>query len=144
MPSFTNQVANLVHVGPVADISVGTTRSLSATLSAQGQPVPTSVRALAMIDTGAAATVLSPSVVESLELRPVGVAQISTPSTTKPQWVHRYAVDLVFPNGENIHDVMALEAPLGGQRIQCLIGRDVLAHGLLVYLGHTNQFTLSF
>jgi hypothetical protein len=33
---------------------------------------------------------------------------------------------------------------LGGQPVQCLIGRDILQHGVLVYIGYANQFTLSF
>ena len=39
---------------------------------------------------------------------------------------------------------IAIEAPLGGQHIECLIGRDVLKHGVLTYIGYINQFTLSF
>ena len=144
MPSFTSQVPNLVQVGPVAEVTVATTRSLSAALSERGAPVPPGVRAVAMLDTGASATVLAPSVVNALGLRPVGVALISTPSTTEPQSVHKYAVDLALPNGLSVRDVVALEAPLGGQRIECLIGRDILAHGVLVYVGCANQVTLSF
>ena len=37
---------------------------------------------------------------------------------------------------------MAWRPPLGGQHIQCLVGRDVLAHGVLTYIGYINQFTL--
>ena len=37
-----------------------------------------------------------------------------------------------------------LEALLQGQNIQCLIGRDVLAQAVLVYIGYTNLFSLSF
>jgi hypothetical protein len=33
---------------------------------------------------------------------------------------------------------------MGGQNIQCLIGRDILQHGVLIYIGYSNQFTLSF
>lgn len=37
-----------------------------------------------------------------------------------------------------------LEAPLQGQNIDCLIGRDVLSQGVFVYIGYTNLFSLSF
>ncbi len=43
-----------------------------------------------------------------------------------------------------VFDTTVLEAPLLGQHIQCLIGRDVLAHGVLVYIGYGNLFSLSF
>jgi hypothetical protein len=39
---------------------------------------------------------------------------------------------------------VVIEAPLAGQHIQGLIGRDVLAQSVLVYIGYTNQFTVSF
>jgi hypothetical protein len=50
---------------------------------------------------------------------------------------------MLFPNNVQVA-ATAIEAPLQGQHIQCLIGRDVLAHGVLVYIGYTNSFTLSF
>ena len=50
---------------------------------------------------------------------------------------------LVFPHNV-VAEVAAIEAPLEGQAIQCLIGRDVLSHGVFVYTGYINQFTLSF
>ena len=50
---------------------------------------------------------------------------------------------LVFPNNVIANGTL-LEAPLQGQNIQCLIGRDVLAHGVLVYIGYQNLFSLSF
>ena len=34
-------------------------------------------------------------------------------------------------------------APLDGQEINGLIGRDLLKHGILIYIGYKNQFTLS-
>ena len=44
-----------------------------------------------------------------------------------------------------VAEVTAIEAPLQGQpTIRGLIGRDLLKHGVLVYLGSENQFTLSF
>jgi hypothetical protein len=43
-----------------------------------------------------------------------------------------------------VAETTVLEAPLLGQHIQCLIGRDVLAHGVLVYIGYGNLFSLSF
>ena len=36
-----------------------------------------------------------------------------------------------------------MEMPLQGQHVQCLIGRDVLADAVLVYLGESNRFSLS-
>jgi hypothetical protein len=52
-------------------------------------------------------------------------------------------VQMILPN-QVVFDAKVIEAPLQGQHIQCLIGRDVLAHGVLIYIGYANQFSLSF
>ncbi|UDY35526.1 hypothetical protein [Dermatobacter hominis] len=54
----------------------------------------------------------------------------------------QYAVQLTLPQG--YLDITVVEAPLQGQHIQALIGRDVLKHAVFIYQGHTSQFTLSF
>lgn len=41
-------------------------------------------------------------------------------------------------------DGSVIEAPLQGQNIHALIGRDILAHSVFVYIGYTNLFSLSF
>jgi predicted aspartyl protease len=143
MPSFTNQVANLTQVGPVADLLIGPSKALASTLQAKGIAVPQPIRAVAMVDTGASGTVITPTIVQALGIQPVGVQLMSTPSTHKPVQVHEYDISLNFPNGVTVTGARAVEAPLGGQHIQCLIGRDVLQHGVLVYIGYINQFTLS-
>lgn len=73
-------------------------------------------------------------------LQPIGVAKVNTPSSTNVE-CYEYAVRFAFPN--NVAATV-IEAPLKGQHIQGLIGRDVLQHALLVYIGYTGQFTLSF
>jgi len=55
----------------------------------------------------------------------------------------QYAVRLIFPNNVG-GEAVVTEAPLAGQHIQGLIGRDVLSQAVLVYIGYTNQFTMSF
>lgn len=144
MPSFTNQIANLTQVGPIAEVLVGPSQALAKALQVKGSAVPQPIRVTAMVDTGASSTVITPSVVQALGVQPVGVQQMSTPSTQQPVVVHQYDVSLHFPNGVTVHGARALEAPLGGQHIQCLIGRDVLQHGVLIYIGYARQFTLSF
>lgn len=147
MPSFSSQQANLVQAGPITEILVAPPQTLVQALRTRNEPVPAAVRAVAIIDTGATGTVLTPSVIGSLGIQPVGVASMSTPSTTAPVQVRLFNVDLTFIVGTSrvvVSGVVAMEAPLGGQHIQCLIGRDVLRHGVLVYIGYLNQFTLSF
>ena len=144
MPSFTNQIADLEQVGPIVEILVSPSSALREELVRQKKPVPVGRRALAMIDTGPDATVLAPGVVRALGIHPIGVAQMNTPSTTSAVEVQVYEVSLTFPDGVDVERATCVEAPLGEQPIQCLIGRDILQHAVLVYIGYANQFTLSF
>lgn len=96
-----------------------------------------------MIDTGASGTVISHGLAEKLEIRPVGTTYINTPSSTNVN-CFQFDIQIVFPNNVNIATIVVTEAPLQGQHIQCLIGRDVLQHGVLIYTGYDNSFTLSF
>ena len=77
-----------------------------------------------------------------LGLNPVGVVYINTPTSTNVP-CYEYLVRFVLPSNV-VAETTVLEAPLLGQHIQCLIGRDVLAHGVLVYIGYGNLFSLSF
>ena len=43
-----------------------------------------------------------------------------------------------------VAETTILEVPLQGRHIQCLIGRDVLARGVFIYIGYGNFFSLSF
>ena len=95
-----------------------------------------------MIDTGATASVLRAGLASQLGLNPVGITYINTPSSTNVP-CYEYAVRLAFPNNVVV-ETTVLEAPMQGQHIQCLIGRDVLAHSVLVYIGYGNLFSLSF
>jgi len=79
----------------------------------------------------------------TLGINPVGTTLINTPSSTNVTCL-QFDVQLVFPNNVTISSIVATEAPLQGQHIQCLIGRDVLQNGVLIYTGYDNSFTLSF
>jgi len=95
-----------------------------------------------MIDTGASGSVIQKGLAGQLGLNPIGLTYINTPSSTNVA-CYEYAVRLIFPNNVFV-EATVLEAPLQGQNIQCLIGRDVLALGVLVYIGYGNLFSLSF
>lgn len=129
--------------GPIVEIQLWVSDALQNVLISANQAVPQPIRATAMIDTGASRTVITPSIVQSLSIQPVGVAHMITPSTTTPVPCHEYDVRILFPSNV-ITPTIAIEASLIGQHIQCLIGRDILSRGVLIYIGYTNTFTLSF
>jgi hypothetical protein len=93
-----------------------------------------------MIDTGAASTCIQEGIVSRLDLKFVGKVTIHTPSSTMECYI--YPLHLQFSNGFGVDISDVIAAPLPGQNIQCLIGRDVLALGVLTYSGRANRFTL--
>lgn len=142
MPSFTIQLPNLEAVGPVVELQVAVSTALQATLRKNSQPVPTPIPLTAMIDTGASHSAIQQGLPTQLGLRPINIASVQTPSSTNVL-SRVFLVQLLMPNGLT-RDVPILEMPLRGQHIQCLIGRDVLAHATFVYLGRDNLFHLSY
>ena len=134
----------MVANGPIVEIQLWVSRSLQEVLRKKGQSIPDPVKVTAMIDTGASGTVVNPSVIQALGIQPVGVTAIKTPSTTAPVLCHQYELAVLFPNNVVIDSCIAVEAPLQGQHIKCLIGRNILAHGVLIYTGYTNYFHIEF
>lgn len=142
-PSFTTQTPNLVETGPVTEIQLLITRELESQLRESEEKVPDPVKMNAMIDTGATGTVIREGFTDKLNLNPVGISYINTPSTENFK-CYNYNVRLLFPNRTSIDGITVIQAPLKGQHIDCLIGRDILSNAVFVYIGYTNQFTLSF
>jgi hypothetical protein len=129
VPSFTIGLPNLQSTGPVLDIGLAVSGALEDQLRAANDPIPAPIQ-------------LQEGLAAKLGLQPVGVTQISTPSSTGVD-CYEYAVRFAFPNNV-MAEGTAIEAPLKGQHIQGLIGRDVLQHAVFVYIGYSGQFTLSF
>ena len=142
MPSFTAQVPNLQAIGPVVEARIAISSFLETSMKQKGQPISAPVPVQAMIDTGASSTVIQDSIPHTLGLQPVGVSFINTPSSTNVR-CYEYLIRLVFPNNVVVEGTV-IAAPLQGQQIQCLIGRDILTHGVLIYIGYTHTFSLSF
>ena len=144
MPSWTLRVANLEQNGPTLEVVVDRARPLGSGRQPRRPRVARSVRVTALVDTGASRTAIAPAVVRALGLQPVGLVLVSTPSTTEPVVMRRFDVSLELPNGLRVIAPAVVEAPVGGQEIQCLIGRDVLAAAVLVYDGRAGEFSLTF
>ncbi len=142
MPSFTQRIPNLQQIGPVIEVVITPSvpflqaNNISAAIA-------NSVRVLAMIDTGATGTVISQGLAKQLNINPVGTMLMHTPSSNNVL-CYQFDVQLVFPNNVNVPSIIVSEAALQGQHIQCLIGRDLLQHAVLIYTGYDNSFTLSF
>jgi predicted aspartyl protease len=124
------------------EIRVAVGQIIEETLKKENRKTPPPVSAHAMIDTGATGTFIREDLVEILDIKPVGAVMFSTPSSDNVK-SYEYLIRLLFPNRVDV-ETIAIAAPLRGQHIQCLIGRDVLKHGVFIYTGYTETFTLSF
>ena len=142
MPSFTQRIPNLQQVGPVIEVILMPSVPFMQILGISPANVKP-IKILAMIDTGATGTVISSGLAANLGINPVGTTSINTPSSTNVV-CYQYDVQFILPNNVTIPTIMVTEAPLQGQHIQCLIGRDVLQSCVLIYTGYDNSFTLSF
>jgi hypothetical protein len=142
LPSFEVSLPDLRASGPLIQVFIGPSREFIAAFGAQSIASPVSVSAL--IDTGAASTVITPETARLLQLRTVGIIRVHTPTTVEPVLCRQFYVNVNFTNAFAIQDVLAIEAPLTAQPIQCLIGRDVLSRGVLTYSGVDNLFRLTF
>jgi gag-polyprotein putative aspartyl protease len=137
-------VPDLVASGPIVQVSIGPSRELILSLGSLATTLEPPHPVTAVIDTGAQTTVLNPDTVKRLRLKPVGRTFIVTPSTTHPVECHRYHVNVYFSEACAIENIFAVEAPMGGQPYQCLIGRDVLRLGEFHYRGVANEYSLIF
>lgn len=142
MPSFTIQVPTLREAGPIVEVGFAIGTAVEDVLKKEGKGIPLPIKITAMIDTGATGTVMNVEIVKQLDLHPIGTTLISTPSCTNVQ-CYEYLCRILFPHNVIVETVV-IAAPLMGQHIQCLIGRDILQHGIFIYTGYINQFSLSF
>lgn len=143
MPTFSAESPDLEAEGPQINVHVGLRRAAADALRREGSEPPPPAAGTGLIDTGASGTSVRLGLLAPLGLHPVGVADVLTPTTgSTPVKCPLYAVTLMMPNGWV--ETTVIETPLDGQNIDVLIGRDVLKHGLLIYQGHSSQFTLSF
>jgi predicted aspartyl protease len=126
--------------GPRLTLLVMPSEDEAAAFISAGRTMP-SLSIEALIDTGATATVLRAGLAASLGLQPVGTREVSTP-TSEGHMADLYAIRLLF-GGRHLLELTVVELPLAGQGVDCLIGRDILATGTLVYLGTEGVFSIS-
>ncbi len=95
-----------------------------------------------LIDTGASHSIIKSKIPEELGLKPIGEIKINTASC-KDYKCYQYFLKLILPEQNVNYECVFTALPLDGQEIDCLIGRDILKDGLLIYIGNINQFTIS-
>lgn len=142
MPSITVTSPNLQADGPTLEVRFLISKELEDKLIKEGNGIPEPVIVKAQIDTGASNCVVQEDIPKKLNLQPVDSIKINTPST-RDHPCYRYYMRMVIPAQNLTYDGLFTAAPLAGQNIESLIGRDLLGQGILIYIGYAKQFTLS-
>jgi predicted aspartyl protease len=140
--SFTFKLPYLREKGPLCKIVVKPSEPTIANLKLQKKKIP-SRKILALIDTGASTTAISQRLVKELGLVPRGTAKVYT-SSRHSEMRNEYDISLEFGKDIYLQILRALEADFKNYNIDCLIGRDILQHGKLVYDGPNNRVILTF
>ena len=143
MPHFTVKASELERFGPVIEVYIVPHRRRIASIETRNLPAPSPIKVSALIDSGANCSVLQVGIAAQLGLTPIDKVRISTPSD-QGLMCDRYSVQFLFPAHQYSIPVTPVEAPLKGQLIGAIIGRDVLRNCVFVYQGHDESFTLSF
>lgn len=137
---ITVEEPRLTETGPVLSIRVGVSEAEEAALRRGGRTVPEAIPARALIDTGSGRSIIQQGLARELGLTAVGVVEFDTPSSTDFSAVEYYARFWLDPRSSVESKVM--EAPLPVPSVRAIIGRDILALGVLRYDGKGRQFSL--
>ncbi|MCI4350236.1 MAG: hypothetical protein L3K15_01810 [Thermoplasmata archaeon] len=141
MPSFTVAVRDLRDEGAILPVRIGVSADAEAALRRTGQPVPPPQEVRALIDIGAGRSLIQRGLAARLRLTPVGLVEIDTPSSTDLE-APEYRVRFWLNHNLGL-EVTALEAPLPGDRLGALLGRDLLAQAKFEYDGPRSRFRLT-
>ena len=140
--SFTFKSSHLRENGPICQIILKLSDPTIEKLKLEKNKVPL-IKVLALIDTGASTTAVSHNVVEKLNLVARGTVKVYT-SNKSVETRNEYDIALEFDTNAYLPLLRVLSANLQDHSIDCLIGRDVLQHGIFIYNGPEKQITLSF
>jgi predicted aspartyl protease len=136
------KIPQLKNSGPICTVILKPSLPAIQALKLKKQKVPV-YKARALIDTGASHTAVNRDIVKYLQLVPRGTVQVHTSSRTS-EIRNEYDLSLKFDTQLCIEVLRVLEANLPDQRIDCLIGRDVLQFCTLTYDGKKKEIRLRF
>jgi hypothetical protein len=146
MAVMSFSVPQLEDVGPVLQVDLGNSLTGQQALRRQLQPVPGAISVRALVDTGADMSVIADGLARQLQLTFIGFQFLAGGLAGSPlpgvNLAPEYSARVEWPNGPGF-DLTVLEIALPGG-LQLLIGRDLLAKGVLIYDGLSEVFTLAF
>ena len=136
------RAAALAEKGATLRVTIDFSPAMKGKFLRSGRGIPGPVSGLALIDTGAARTLIDASAARRMGLSAVARETVSTPFHRRTQR-QCYAVQLSLGNGVKIFEGDAIGAKLRRHGLLCLIGRDALQNFVLAYDGRTGCVTVS-
>jgi predicted aspartyl protease len=147
MPTITHQTdpKAIKQLGLLLDVQIGISFPQYQKLQQMGLPVPKAVQTVALIDTGASISCISPDLAEAANLVQRGEVPISGVGAQEQINAPMYDAAIKFTSMNVMIPAIPLVAvKLAGKKIGCLIGRDLLSQGILIYHGKPGLFTFAF
>jgi hypothetical protein len=141
--------------GVTVSVFIGLSAPDAANLRRAGRPIPPAVRVQALVDTGADTTCLDPNALVTLTavgVTPLRIGLVNVPTLGGLRPMVEYTVSLTIPppggmpsrGGLTLCNLPVVEQPLGQIGYEALLGRDVLAHCVLIYDGPSRAYTLAY
>lgn len=108
------------------------------------QVAPPGVLGQIMVDTGASVSCVDKDILIGLGISPIGECEVLTPQGKDVQDIYVCGLDFPGTGLDPIPKIFVLGSDLKGHGAGALLGRDVLASGVLVYNGIAGHWVISF
>ncbi len=140
MISFPPQ--ELQQIGPIIRVIIGHPKDDFIEATSVGFEIPEQRPVRALIDTGAAVTIINPELAETYKLRYTGPARITAAGHTGDY--REFAASISFPDVRvRSFDIQRIVAcPLNRGEMSCLIGRDILRYWEFSYNGSSGNIRI--
>jgi hypothetical protein len=127
--------SSLIDRGPIMQVVVGHPKIEFDEAVSIGLELRKPIVVRALIDTGAAITIINPELAQTFKLKFTGMGRINAAGHTADY--PEYAAAISFPDSRLLpFDVLRIRAcPLARAEMSCLIGRDILRFWELTYNG---------
>ena len=134
---------------PVVEVQVGAGGVRARAFAIQGRPTPPLTRLTFLADSGAEVSAIDLAAAQRLGLRRVNVGLVNTASTgTAPAPCDDYEIQLQIPDPAtgvsafSVASLIVVGADLSAQRLDGILGRDVLNRGIAAFHGPKQSLIL--
>jgi len=140
---------HLEQSGPIIPVTISLPVAMQEFLGQNGKDIPSPIRGMALIDTGAFATAVDCAVFEKLGINPIDRIVTNTPHGESTSDL--YPASISFPalglESLPMERIVGCKLQWPGEAdsdVLMLLGRDLLKHFLMVYNGKHSDVTLGF